>query len=154
MKIGSASFRNCTRVQIEKSCPTFSSGDILRRVLSDHFLPALSRWMERSCVDLALPLSLFVFLAGQNVAEQSVATSAKANSRCRGMHMPLTIAKMSKTWGTRSADLPVECRASPPGYALALLKSAVRRLRWPPPESQRRRPARSATRHRVRDGTM
>src|ERR1700688_2245666 len=147
MKIGSASFKNCTRVQIEKSCPTFSSGDILRRVLSAHFLPALSRWMERSGVDLALPLSLFLSLAGQNVAEQSVATSAKAISGYRGMDMPLTIAKMSKTWGTRRADLPVECRASRP-----LLKSAVRRLRWPPPESQHRRPARSATRHRVRGG--
>src|ERR1700686_82666 len=96
MKIGSASFRNCTRTEMAKSCPTFSSGDILRRDLSAHFLPDLSRWMERSCADLSLLLSLFLSLslsfAGQNVAEQRVARSAKAISECRGMQ--LTIAKM------------------------------------------------------------
>src|ERR1700719_1200936 len=88
MKIGSASFKNCTRTEIEKSCPIFSSADILRRVLSAHFLPALSRWMERVCRQRSLLLSL----AQQNVAEQSVAMIRKEISGSRGMHS--TIAKM------------------------------------------------------------
>src|SRR5712691_2631422 len=81
--MGSASFRNCARTQIENSCPTFSSGDILRNVLSTHLWPALSMWIGPACRKRSLLLSL---------AKQSAAASRSViNRRCRSM--PLTIAK-------------------------------------------------------------
>src|SRR3979411_63616 len=81
--MGSASFRNCARTQIEKSWPTFSSGDILRKVLSTHFWPALSTWIGPGCKKRSLLLSL---------AKQSAAASRSViNRRCRSMQ--LTIAK-------------------------------------------------------------
>src|ERR1700675_512714 len=81
--MGSASFRNCTSTQIEKSWPTLSSGDILRNVLSTHFWPALSTWMGPGGRKRSLLLSF---------AKQSAAASSSViNRRCRSMQ--LTIAK-------------------------------------------------------------
>src|ERR1039458_5183922 len=81
--MGSASFRNCTFTEIAKSWPTFSSGDILRKVFSTHFWPALSTWMGPGCRKRSLLLSL---------AKQSAAASTSViGSRCRSMQ--LTIAK-------------------------------------------------------------
>src|ERR1700686_2554743 len=83
MKMGSASFRNCTLTQIEKIWPTLSSGDILRNVLSTHFRPALSMWIGPGCRKRSLLLSL----AKQSAAASRIVTSR----RCRSMQ--LTIAK-------------------------------------------------------------
>src|SRR5271169_682834 len=81
--MGSASFRNCTLTQMAKSWPTFSSGVILRKVLSAHFWPALSAWMGPGCRKRSLLLSL---------AKQSAAASRNAVRR-RFRSMQLTITK-------------------------------------------------------------
>src|SRR5580658_3094878 len=82
--MGSASFRNCTLTQIAKSWPTFSSGVILRNVLSAHFCPALSAWIGPACRKRSLLLSL---------AKQSAVASRNAVRR-RFRSMQLTITKM------------------------------------------------------------
>src|SRR6266404_8800924 len=80
--MGSASFRNCARTQIEKSCPTLSSGDILRKVLSTHLWPALSTWIGPGCTKRSLLLSL---------AKQNAAASRRViNSRCRSIQTTIT----------------------------------------------------------------
>src|SRR6266446_7019021 len=80
--MGSASFRNCARTQIENSCPTLSSGDILRKVLSTHLWPALSTWIGPGCRKRSLLLSL---------AKESAAANRRViNSRCRSMQTTIT----------------------------------------------------------------
>ena len=46
---GLLTLRNSARTQIMNSCPTFSSSESLRRVLSAHFSPSRSRWMGPAC---------------------------------------------------------------------------------------------------------
>src|SRR5208337_3388298 len=92
--MGSASFRNCVLTKIPKSWPTFSSGDILRNVLSTHFCPALSTWIGRGCRKRSLLLSL---------AKQHAASESVISSRCRSME--LTIAEIGGVSGVGSSHV-------------------------------------------------
>src|ERR1700676_829661 len=144
--MGSASFRNCARTQIEKSCPTLSSVDILRKVLSAHFLPALSTWIGPGCRKRSLLLSL---------AKQSAAASRSViNRRCRNMQLTIACscgdgrparpsrAQLGSCLGDGNSELDVS------------LKFPVPPLQYLRPESPDHRRSRPANAHPVLAGTM